>query len=519
MAVMVRTRVSGARDGGRRGLMEALHNAEGDGTHVLESSNAGPAALRGSALRVAGYGAGLLLALISAPLLLRYLGQVEFGRYFTVISIVTIVSGLTEGGLNIIATREYTTRSGADRAAVMSNLMGMRITLSLVGGLVAVGFAAVAGYGEVLVLGTALASVGMVLQLTQSMAVVPLQSALRFGWATAVDLLRQAVSVVLIVTLVLLGAELLPFFAITIPAGIIGLVITLILVRRFASLRPNLDVLSWTPLLRDAAIFGVAIAVNTVYFRITVILMSFLATPLETGYFSTSFQVIAVLVGLPALTIASAFPILTRAAEGNLERLRAASTRILELSIIAGAWVMVTVQVGSDWIVHLLGGAAAIPAAPVLRMQAVAVLATFVTFACATTLMSAGRYRVILIINVVGLLLSMGLALLLIPRLEAMGAAVAAVAAEGFLAVASVAVLWATADRVRPGKGVLIAAAAACTVAGAAGWLLRDHSLVATVVASSTYLIVLAVSRQLPPEVRHLFDVRAFRTARGGGGA
>ncbi len=515
----MRLRVPAAHEGRDRGVMEQRHDPLGDGTHVLEAATAGPAALRGSALRVVGYGAGLLLALISAPLLLRYLGQVEFGRYFTVMSIIAIVSGLTEGGLNVIATREYSTKSGAERSAALSNLLGMRISLGVVGGMIAVGFAAVAGYGEVLVLGTALASIGMVLHLIQSTVVVPLHSTLRFGWATAIDLIRQAVSVILIVTLVLTGAALLPFFAIAIPAGLIGLAITALIVRRLMSLRPSFAMSNWIPLLRDTMVLGLAIAVSTLYFRLTVILMSFLATPLETGYFSTSFQVIAVLMALPAITIASAFPILTRAAAGNVERLRAASSRILELAIFAGAWAMVSLQVGSEWIVRLLGGAAAIPAAPVLRMQAVAVLAAFVTFACATTLMSAGRIRAVLIINLLGLALSMGLALVLIPRFAAMGAAVAAVVAEGFLAFACIAALWVTADRVRPGTGVLVAVAAAVAVAGATGWLLRDHLVVATIVSSSAYLAVLAVSRQLPPEIRHVFDVRAFLATRGGGSA
>ena len=44
---------------------------------VLDSSQAGGIMLRGSAIRSIGYVAGVLLALISAPLLVRHLGVVR----------------------------------------------------------------------------------------------------------------------------------------------------------------------------------------------------------------------------------------------------------------------------------------------------------------------------------------------------------------------------------------------------------------------------------------------------------
>jgi hypothetical protein len=50
----------------------AVEVAAGD---VLDSERAGPLALRGSVMRVGGYGGGMVLALASAPLLIRHLGQ------------------------------------------------------------------------------------------------------------------------------------------------------------------------------------------------------------------------------------------------------------------------------------------------------------------------------------------------------------------------------------------------------------------------------------------------------------
>ena len=57
---------------------------------VLTSAEAGGRVIRGSAWRVGANGAGIVLGLATATLLLRHLGVAESGRYVTVMSLVAI---------------------------------------------------------------------------------------------------------------------------------------------------------------------------------------------------------------------------------------------------------------------------------------------------------------------------------------------------------------------------------------------------------------------------------------------
>src|SRR4051812_16200447 len=103
-----------------------------EGVDPLESATAGLAAMRGGLVRTAGYVAGLLLALVSAPLLIRYLGDEEFCRYAVVLAIITIVTGLTEGGVNTVALRELSAvRDRGERDQLMADLLGLRLVFSL----------------------------------------------------------------------------------------------------------------------------------------------------------------------------------------------------------------------------------------------------------------------------------------------------------------------------------------------------------------------------------------------------
>src|SRR5258705_489041 len=67
----------------------------------------------------------------------------------------------------------------------------------------------------------------------------PLQAKLGFGWASAAELVRQAVNVALLVGLVLAGAGVLPLLAVAIPASAVSLAFTIPLVRRQVSFEPS----------------------------------------------------------------------------------------------------------------------------------------------------------------------------------------------------------------------------------------------------------------------------------------
>src|SRR5436309_12461469 len=127
---------------------------------ILTSSEAGGRVIRGSALRVAGNVAGILVGLGTATLLLRHLGVAESGRYVTVMSLVAIAGSVAETGLNVTSSRELALRRGADRAALIANVLGQRLALAPPALLAIVLFALAAGYPARMVAGTALAGTG-----------------------------------------------------------------------------------------------------------------------------------------------------------------------------------------------------------------------------------------------------------------------------------------------------------------------------------------------------------------------
>jgi O-antigen/teichoic acid export membrane protein len=477
---------------------------------ALAPGAAGPAVIRGGAVRAVGYGASVLLGLAAAPFLIRHLGVRDFGRYVTITSLVAVVQGFSDAGLTQLGVREYATRTRDARDRLVRNLVGIRLVLSLLGIALALTFVAAAGYDRTFVLGTVIASVGGLLIGLQATFVVPLLARLRLGLVTAFEVLRQAAMLVLIVAAVVAGAGLLAFLGIWIAAGVLVAGVTAAAVLQYGPLRPALDRGEWRRLLRDTAPIALAAAAFIVSYRIAVVVLSLVSTEAETGYFSVSYRVIEALATLPSLLVGSAFPVIARAAEEDENRLRYVLQRLFDVGVIGGAWLALMTVAGADLAVRVLGGAEFESSTPVLEIQGLSLAATFLLFTWGFALLALRRNRALIVINVAGLLLAGVATAVLAAPYGAKGAAAAMVLTEASLAFGYGLALM-RARGLRPSLSVVPRVAVSVAVAGATVVLLGLPTLAALLLATVLFVCVLALVGGFPREIRD-----AFAFGRGG---
>jgi O-antigen/teichoic acid export membrane protein len=407
---------------------------------LLDTPDAGPAAIRGGAVRILGYLAGVAISVLASALLLRHLGVVAVGYYVTVLSLVTLAALVTEAGLAAIGVRELSTLAPGLAGSFFRGLAGLRLVCVCGGVVFAVVFALLSGYSSTLVLGTLIAGVGVVFSTTQTTYSLPLLARLQLGWVTAVEVLRQVGTTIAIVALVLVGAPLLPFWFATIPAGIAATAVSAYLIRRSMPLLPAFDRELWRSLLRRTLPYSMAAAVGVVYFRLAILIMSHVSSGLQTGYFGASFRIIEVLFVVPQLIVGSTLPIFARAARDDRARLDYALGRTFDVCLLLGLGVGLSLVTGAGFIIDVIAGAKFAPAADVLRIQGIALISTFMGAVLGYALLSLGRYRELLLVNLAVLILSGALTAVLASRYGAVGAASATTTVEvlytGLLAIA-----------------------------------------------------------------------------------
>ncbi len=421
------------------------------GWALVRSAAAGPKVIRGGLLRGAGYAFGVVLTAAASVFLLRYLGVVDFGRYVTVMSLIAIVSGVADAGLTAVANRELATRRLAEeRNRLMRNLVGLRLLLTPLGVLAAVGFAVIAGYGSTMVAGTALAGAALVFTATQITLVLPLTADLRIGALTAFEILRQVLLVAGIAVLVVVGASLLAFFAVQILVALAVLAATPLVLGRNLIWRPAADRVQWGWLVREALPIGAGLAMNVIYFRTLIIMMSLIAAGRETGLFGTSFRVFEILFGLAGIVLTVGMPVLAAAAESDQERLQYVVQRMTEVGLVTAAGFALVLGLAAEPVLVALGGSEYRDAAPPLRILALALVPVFLGQGWQLALIALRRQSALLLANGAAFIVVVALGLALIPPYGAIGAAVSAVVAESALATVLFVVLARGAARVQP---------------------------------------------------------------------
>jgi O-antigen/teichoic acid export membrane protein len=315
------------------------------------------------------------------------------------------------------------------------------------------------------------------------------------------DVLRQAGLVLAVVVLVLAGAGLLGLLAAPVPMAIVLVVLTAWLVRGTIPFVPAFDFRAWGRLMRLVLPYAAASAVGAVYVSLVVVLTSLVATQQETGYFSAAFRVFSVLSAVPSLLVASAFPILARAARDDRERLRYALQRLWDTALVVGAGTAVLTAVGAPVAIDVVAGPEYEPSVAVLRIMAGGLFASFFVAIWGFGLLSIGAYRSLLIANVIALAVAGGLALLLAPEYGADGAATATLLGELALAISlGLLLMWSREDlrvELRIVPRVLVAAVLAAAVLLIPG--LPDAIDLA--LAGVVYIAAVVVLRAVPDEV------------------
>jgi O-antigen/teichoic acid export membrane protein len=459
---------------------------------------------------VGGYAFGVLLTAAASILLLRYLGVEDFGRYATVMAIIAIVGGLSDAGLTAVGTRELARRApGKPRAELLGHLVGMRMVLTPLGVILGVGFAALAGYEDELVVGTLLAGTGLVLLNTQATLLGLLPVELRNARLTAAETVRTLVTTVVIAVLVVAGASLVTFFAGQIVVGVVLLALTPLLLGRGWRTRPRFDIEVWRAVLGKAVGVAVAYTLGLVYFRLLLIMLSLVAVEREVGLFGTSLRIYELLVGIPVLVLGVALPVLSAAASQR-ERLNYQLRRVSEGALLLATLTAIATGLAAEPVVTLLGGEEYRAAAPVLQVHIAGFVPMFLANVCATTLVATDRQRTLIMVNAVGLACLVAIGAVLVPLYDATGAAAAAAIGELILASVSVVALARHGQRVLPPLGWLVRLALAAAVGVGLGALLPIPTIVAAVLGTAAFAGLVLALRLTPPEFASAFPrVRA----------
>src|SRR5437763_1521145 len=130
---------------------------------------------------------------------------------------------------------------------------------------------------------------GLLAQVIADVLSISLQAQLQLGRLTAVELTRRVIALALIGVLALLGAGLLPFFAASTLAAVAAMALIARIVRSSLTIQLRFDWQFWRRLLAETLPYALGLTIASIYFYVTVIVMSLIAAARQCGAFVWSF--------------------------------------------------------------------------------------------------------------------------------------------------------------------------------------------------------------------------------------
>lgn len=371
-----------------------------------------------------------LLGLATAIYLARTLAAENYGALGLALAVVGFAASLVQSGTGSRATR-LIARDPATAPEIQAQIAGFRIGMAIVLGALLVGFSGPIGR---------LFSVPPVLLVLCTLLL--LRSCLTVAWAfrgldrmhvpAAAEVGEKALTFLGLVLLVRgSGHDFL--WAPVVEVGAALLMVGWMfrrLQRLYAGLRFRVRLRAWKETAREALPFGLANLVSSIYLDGGILLLGWLSTATAAAMLLVAQKVMLTLALLLGVIIGAAFPSISRLVHSDMPAALRLSARLVRYYLVLIVPAFLVVAFHADAVLRLLFGAQYAGAAPVLIILLAALPGVIAGSTLQMLLRALPRPSAVFLSRAAGAAVLLALAVALVPRLEATGAAIALAAGE-----------------------------------------------------------------------------------------
>ena len=382
--------------------------------------------VRNAASMLLGTAMGEVLTTYAIGLAAISLGAAGFGTFAAAQAFVDPFGSLAGFGLGSVAVMVAARRGGTD-AALLGTLLALLAAASSIAGVVAIVLGAITGSVPLPLL--SVAALGMVVGPLTLAASLPFQ----FDQA-----MHKLVAIPLLVSVVRIATAGAAYYLLRTPLGfqLSGTIAALasVALMFWASRRTYARSFAFDPVLAKellALAWPAAVLefVVMAYMRGSYFLLSG-AGPTVQGEYAAADRLVRPFLGLSGALAASALPSIARiAAARDFARLRVLYAKTIVRCLAAIVPLSVAASFVAPWVVRRFAPEYAAATSP-FRVLLVGILFMFVNQLSSTFIVAMGRFRLIMAVALVNFVVYVALAVSLIPRFGATGAAIATTVME-----------------------------------------------------------------------------------------
>lgn len=425
-----------------------------------------------TAVQVAGKAVTLAIGLASIAVLTRYLGPEDFGKYTLALTYMQLFTVLADVGLVTIVVREIS-RHPDRTERLVGNTLTLRLLLSAGAIAVAALISLLLPYDPDVRVAILLAGFPLLFGMVNSTFVTVLQARLRMGRAVVGDVVGRAVALAAVGLVVALDLGFLAVMGTAAAGALATALVTMLLTRRVAPLRPRSEPQVWRRLLVMALPLGVALAVNEIYFRADTLIISLYEPYEQVGLYTLAYRMLELTLVFGTVFLTTTFPLLSQAVDGDEPRARRTIQLSADLFVALGVPLVAGGLVVGPALVELAAGSDFEDASTPLRILLAAGALAWINGVFGYALIAKDRQLSALWLNLTALAVNVGLNLLLVPRYGIVVAAVVTVASEVLILAGSYVLMRRYFDFF-PAPRTLVPAVLAAAIMAGLLWVLRD---------------------------------------------
>ncbi len=444
----------------------------------------------------------------------RYLGSEDFGRLYLAISLTMIFQIVIDfGGPYYIAKEIARYRERAPFIIANSlALRGLLWALSLVAMLAVAMAADYSGVvvGLVLILGVAKLweAAGRVFNSS-------FQAFEMMQYPSLGAIVERVFIMMAGVAALLMGAHSIVIALLMSAGTFLNFSVTGTAIRRFVPAYPRIRADAMKRLLKEGTPYFLWSIFAVVYYRIDAVMLSVMTPGAVVGWYGAAYRFFDILMFLPSIFSWAVFPVLSRLNEGREADLDRVTRKSLDLIILAGVPVAVTIFAFSREIIALFFGLEEYAAsAAVLRIFSAGLLLVYVDFILGTTLFASDKQRQWTVVALIAVGVNPLLNFFMIPATQSaygnggIGAAFATLLTELFVMVSAFIIMP---RHVFAGyrPSILVKAAAGACIMAVSLWALDGTGLfwmAQGVIAIAAYAVTAIAARALSPEEMVFFQ-------------
>lgn len=332
-----------------------------------------------SIIHLSGKLLSLILGLVAVMIMTRYLGQEQFGYYYTVIAFLQFFGILVDFGLTL-TTVQMISEPNQNISKIMNSLMSFRFITALV-------FLALAPivvwffpYNVFIKTGVLITVVSFFcITLIQTLTGV-FQQKLKMLQLTLAEVVGRIVLVAGVALTAYLGKNIYwIFWAISI-GSVVNLLIVFFQSRKYIEWKLEFDTKIWKEVWRRSWPIALSISFNLIYLKMDSIILSLTRSQAEVGLYGATYRVIDILTMLPAVLMGIALPVLTSYfVEKKKDKLFDLLQKTFDALIIFAVPIVLGTMIIARPVMEFVAGADFVKSGDILKVLILASGSIFVT--------------------------------------------------------------------------------------------------------------------------------------------